>query len=353
MNRYLKLVLLNYFACLILICCSRQKETAKHIISNSQFGESELDADARILFHDSKDNYWFTSNENGVYKYDGMHITRYTKDDGLLSYHILRIVEDKKGNIFLDSSEGVHKFNHNKFQKLLVSDTTDIWSGKADDLWFNMGFQHSGPFRYDGQKLQHIRFPKNELESAFTSQYPNASYNPYGIYSIHTDKDNNVWFGTANLGLYLFDGTDIMWQNDPNWTSRPNEMTFGVRSLARDLNGYYWICNSKYKYLRESNPLKTSSELRSINLQAQSGYEKDIFYLQMQADNQGVIWMTTFDNGIWQNDGEKLTQHYIYDGENKITANSMLKDNQGQLWFNTAKSGIYTFQKDTFIKFEL
>lgn len=343
-----------------LLSCNAQTETTKHLsISKDLQVDSKiigLDQKANMMYQDSVGNYWFSSKEKGVYKYDGKNLVLFTKNDGLCSYDIINIQEDSSGNIYLDAAEGVCKYNGEYFYKLEVakSKSTDEWYAQPNDLWFSMGFQHSGPFRYDGEKLQHLPFPKNELEKDFFDQYPNASFNPYGIYLIHKDEDNTIWFGTANLGLYVFDGKEFMWQNDNNWTSRPNGMTFGVRSIAKDKNGYYWICNSKYKYKRVANDSNTKTgNLKSINLQSIQGFEEDIFFLHMQVDNEGVIWMLTWKNGVWQNDGEKLTQHFISIQGKDISPNSAYKDKKGTLWFNTTEFGIFKYSGDQFVKFEI
>ena len=52
------------------------------------------------VFQDKNNNYWFGSNGEGVYRYDGKTIVNFTTKDGLASDTIRQIQEDKFGNIF-------------------------------------------------------------------------------------------------------------------------------------------------------------------------------------------------------------------------------------------------------------
>ncbi len=59
-----------------------------------------------LVYQDQKDNYWFGSWGEGLYKYDGTTIMRYTTEDGLGHNRIDQILEDKTGNIYLKTGDG-------------------------------------------------------------------------------------------------------------------------------------------------------------------------------------------------------------------------------------------------------
>ena len=316
-----------------------------------------MDGHARLLYHDSKENYWFGSKAMGVYKYDGHALTLFTTNDGLCSHMVLSIQEDDAGNLYFDTPNGICKYNGERFSKLEVAEGSKAdrqWQTAQGDLWFSMGWQHNGPFRYDGQSLHPLAFPENEKATEFYTKYPNAAYNPYGIFLIYQDSKQNSWFGTANLGIYMFDGKQLHWQYDSSWTERPNGQVFGIRSIAEDPNGFYWICHAHSKYqLLPGRPV--NGGLKYINLQAQAGFvdENELWFIHMQADNDGVIWMLTFEQGVWKNDGTTLTQHFILVNGKKVSPNAVYLDRKGTLWFGTDGHGIYQYNGQEFVKFEL
>jgi hypothetical protein len=43
----------------------------------------QIDGEIRGIYQDSKNNLWFASNGNGVYKYDGIVIVNFTEKQGL------------------------------------------------------------------------------------------------------------------------------------------------------------------------------------------------------------------------------------------------------------------------------
>ncbi|MBK8643649.1 MAG: hypothetical protein IPN15_16005 [Saprospiraceae bacterium] len=64
-----------------------------------------------VYFSRHKNNYWFSSNGEGVYRYDGKTIVNFTTKDGLANDTIRQIQEDKFGNIFISTFDGINKFD--------------------------------------------------------------------------------------------------------------------------------------------------------------------------------------------------------------------------------------------------
>ena len=116
------------------------------------------------VLQDKKGNIWF-SNWKGAYRYDGKSFTSFTKNDGLSSDAVTRIIEDKKGN---------------------------LWFGglnEDDDL----GFGNSGGMcRYDGKTF-----------TCFTTK---DGLRNNDIWTILEDKTGNIWIGTRGTILHRFDG---------------------------------------------------------------------------------------------------------------------------------------------------
>lgn len=320
---------------------------------------SKIDKKILLIFQDSSNNIWFGGNDKGAYKYDGKSLVLYTDKDGLIDNNIWGIQEDRFGNIYFDSKEGVSKFDGKQFTALKIVENSSVkneWKSEPNDLWFRMGWNNGGPYRFDGKHLYHLQFPKNEMENEFISKNPNASYNPYGVYYIYKDSKGNMWFGTSNLGVYKYDGNDISWMYEKHLTETPEGGSFGIRSIIEDNDGYIWICNPKYKYKIFSDKTKTNA-LKPINYQREFGIEsnglKSLYFMSMTIDNNGDLWMVTYDNGVWRNNGNELIHYPIKDGDTEVLLFSIYKDNQGVLWLGTHNAGVYKYNGESFKKFEL
>ncbi len=86
--------------------------------------------------------------------------------DGLCSDRIRGIQEDTTGNIYFTTYEGISKFDGRSFTTLSVlnSSTPTDWKKHADDLWF-IGPPDAGVvFRYNGNSLHRLEFPKTTCD---------------------------------------------------------------------------------------------------------------------------------------------------------------------------------------------
>lgn len=72
---------------------------------------------------DSENNIWFTSSFNGIFKYDGTKVTNYnTSNSSIYSNYIQSVGIDKNGNKWLGVTNGVIRFDGNKWYNLAYPD---------------------------------------------------------------------------------------------------------------------------------------------------------------------------------------------------------------------------------------
>src|SRR6185436_9522448 len=82
---------------------------------------SELGKSVMYVFHARNNDYWFGSNDRGVYRYDGKALVNFTTKDGLVSNRIRGVQEDKSGSIYFTTYEGISKFDGRAFTTLSVA----------------------------------------------------------------------------------------------------------------------------------------------------------------------------------------------------------------------------------------
>ena len=321
---------------------------------------SELGKGVMVVYQDKTDNLWFGSKGQGVYKYDGESLSQFTIKDGLSSNHILGIQEDNLGNIYFETGDGIDKFNGRSIYTLEVMDATmsnTEWRLTPGDLWFRLGWNGAGPYRYDGKSLYQLKFPKHHLEDEFYARYPDASFSPYGIYTIYKDRKGNVWFGTATLGACRYDGESLAWISEEELTELDAGPAPGVRSILEDKDGNIWFSNNilhRYNVVQESSPNQRNEvdykRLGEIDISREDNLNSHC--MSIAEDKNGNLWIVTYMAGVWRYDGESLTHFPIKDGKRNIELFSIYEDKHDVLWLGTHNDGVYRYNGEVFERFE-
>ena len=324
-------------------------------------GQVVAEVDPRIwdIHQDRNGDYWFGSNGNGVYQYDGQRITHYTEADGLSGHQVRAIEEDSKGNVFISTNGGVSKFDGKKFTTLEVvkaSTTKEGWVLNPNDVWIVFDPGEHGPFRYDGEKLYQLKLSKSPTEDAHRARFPDATFSPSGVYSSYKDRRGHLWFGTAGVGLCRYDGQSLSWMYEEHLTTTPSGGAFGIRSIYEDRAGDFWICNTRHRFA-VSLEVTRKNRYNLINYErkeglpgAKSDTDKNFsFYPSMTEDDTGALWMVCGSDGVLKYDGDDVTRYAIVDGAYAMT---IYCDQASKLWIGTLEHGIYTFEGTRFEPFK-
>lgn len=328
---------------------------------------SEIDKSCWIVFQDKSNNYWFGSDGQGVCRYDGKTITRFTTRHGLCNDHIRGIQQHaSSGDILISTNTGVSKYDGQRFVTLPVTemdspDPPDAkgWVLNPDDVWLPIQPRQKGPYRYDGKTLYHLKFPKSPRADEYFAKSPNLPWSPYEVYCVYKDRRGHLWFGTSNFGICRFDGKTRDWMYEAHLTELENNAMFGIRSIIEDKNGAFWFCNTQYRYritpsdgAGQGNGQIAYRREKGIDLTGVPSGEKPIFFQSIVEDKRGDLWMATYGDGVWRFDGQKMTHYPIKEGDQIVTVFMIYKGNQGDLWLGTHEYGAYKFNGTTFERFK-
>lgn len=133
-------------------------------ITNVKLKEITLQFETRQVSHnwawpqwqDKNGNIWF-SNWGGAYRYDGKTVTSFTKNDGLAGYNglVAKIIEDKNGNLLFGGDGGLSRYDGKSFtcfkDGLINSWIWTILEDKTGNLW--VGTRETGLYLFDGKKF--------------------------------------------------------------------------------------------------------------------------------------------------------------------------------------------------------
>lgn len=320
---------------------------------------TKLDSAIWHVFQASNNDYWFGSRDQGVFRYDGKDLVRFTTKDGLSDNNLGLggIQEDKFGNIYFNTATGISRFDGESFATLEIAESSSVtseWKLQPDDLWFQ-GTQNAGVlYRYDGKLLYRLAFPKTKAGDDHYRQmprdkFPNANFSPYDVYSIFKDSLGNVWFGTSTLGVCRFDGKSFAWLPE----SELRNSSFGARSIVEDKEGRFWFCNTLYRYEVDLTGTAGEDFKRVEGVRDVNDPSKELIrgIMSSTLDSSGALWMATYQDGVWRYDGTGVTHYPMKDGDKTVNTFSIYLDRQGSLWLGTQEAGAYKFNGTTFEKF--
>ena len=331
---------------------------------------ADIGASCWVVFQDASNHYWFGSDGNGLYRYDGKTLTRFTTKDGLAHDAIRGIQQHvSTGHLLICTNGGVSKFDGERFVTLPMTEMgapgdsdAQGWRLDPDDLWIQGRSGPKGPCRYDGKTLQALQFPKSPRADAYFRDHSDRPWNPYGVWSVYRDRSGHMWFGTAMFGVCRFDGRTWEWMYEAHLQEVPNGGMFGLRSIIEDEDGAFWFCNTSYRYRFTPSASagvdawKSGGELEytrdpGIDPAALPPGESPIYFQSVVDDPTADLWLATYGYGVWRSDGEQMTHYPIMDGDRVVTLVSIYRDRHDGLWLGTHEHGAYRFNGETFERF--
>ena len=212
------------------------------------------------------------------------------------------------------------------FDTTLVSQyIRSIFQDSKGNLWF--GTIGEGVARYDGNTLTYFSHPDGFINNT--------------VFAINEDKNGNLWFGT-DQGVYKYDGKTFRNYNQKDGLTHIN---ISRKSILVDQSGKIWVGTHggvfQYDPSAESKAGESFSlfkPLSSINVAG------------IMEDKKGNIWFASSDHGVYQYDGNTITNIAEKKGLGENYAGGIAEDKAGNIWF-TMKTGICKYDGKTLTEY--
>ncbi|MEM7477978.1 MAG: two-component regulator propeller domain-containing protein [Planctomycetota bacterium] len=346
-------------------CAFSQQPTANNEGSDSaknqtvENGRLIFSTGVRTIFQSRDGDYWFGSQDEGLCRHHGKSFKYFTVEHGLPSNQIISIQEDREGNIWVGTLNGVSRFTGEEFELVpptqigfyplgLSTPTRNKWEKRETDLWFNAGSQQ-GVYKYDGLRLDYLPFP--------TALLPDTD-NTYSVTGFSQGKDGMLWIATY-AGVFGFDGTNFTTINDKTLGFTRSEGRLHVRSILEDSKGRLWIGNNGIgvvqkqgdtvsNFSREHNKLMPMQEFRANTLAKRFTSNVGLqSVFAIAEDSEGNIWFGDRDTGAWRYDDTALVNYAIDPNLESNMIWDIYEDHNQNLLFATT-SGVYEFNGKSF-----
>ena len=277
-----------------------------------------------------------------------------TQTDGLASDRVLTVFEDRQGNMWFGTPDGLTRYDGESFQTFttqegLVDDTVSvIFQDQQGMLWFGTGspsltVSGGGVSRYNGREFQ-----------SFTTAEDLAGNT---VKDIFEDEAGRLWFATAYDGVSRYDGKNFdtfMTEGPMGRFTLPEEWR-AVEVIAQDIAGNLWFGNQagiSYYNLKTARFRYLAVHKDGFTPFVEMGDMSSARVIDLQFDTKQNLWIAQDiagpdDSGVRRYDGEELIAFPRSEGLPMSGVKNILLDSKGNLWFSSVGVSVYdgkTFQ---------
>ncbi len=299
----------------------------------TSFGPNTI---TRNILQDKKGNIWFTSWE-GVFRYDGRNVTKMTTD--VSTARFFSILEDSKGNFWFGSiGSGVFRYDGKSFQNftttqgLVNNEILCIYEDNSGIIWFGA---NGGLSRYDGTSFRNYKMIGDSMNEDRTGiPFPNFTRPPHEVNSIIEDKSGQFWFGTRDK-TFVYDGKTF------TPVTHNGEPFTNVRTIIEDQRGNIWLGGNDGLWRYDGSTFVNITEN---------------FVGYIYENKKGNIWtsseaaqgwvLSRYDEKSLSN--KKPTATEINPKEGRMLF-GILEDKDGNIWFGA--DGAYRYDGTTLTEF--
>ena len=260
---------------------------------------------------DRDGNLWFSTDGEGVYRFDRKSFTNFTTKDGLCDNTASTIIQTKSGHILIGTNAGICKFDGEIFSKYFESDTLNnlriiaLLEDRDGNIWFSA--MNKGVYRYDGTNLSHFLY--NYKHPIFADKEEKM------ISDIIQDKKGNIWFSSFNRGgVWRYDGKILT-----HFLPSADYYAF----LEDERSHTYAASDTKYVHSPD--------------------YITDDMIHSMTEDKSGNIWFATRRHGICIYNGKTFKSFKGNEVLGRISPIAILEDKMGIIWLGTEESGVFSY----------
>lgn len=286
----------------------------------------------RAMYQDSRGNYWFGTNTNGIIRYDGQTLQNVTAAQLGRAASVRMIVEDQAGRVWLATSEGLVKYDDTSFTVYSTEaglPHEEVWALTVDASGLIWVGTVGGVSRFDGTRFQPFVLPTSVVEN------PQRMLSDKLVLKLLEDRQGTMWLVTDGNGIFTYHQgafTHLTKQN-----GLPDN---SVADLFEDQQGNIWIGTFYGGVSRFDGTTFTHFNREGI-IQGDEAYN-------FCEDKAGNIWFSAEGHGVYRYDGKAFTQFTTEDGLATHTVQDVYADQKGQIWCTTWQ-GISLFDGQRFV----
>jgi signal transduction histidine kinase/ligand-binding sensor domain-containing protein len=282
----------------------------------------------RSMLRDREGGLWVGTTGRGLVHIHQGRTEMFTRNDGLSGDDVTAIFEDRDGNIWVGSFNGLDRFSETPVQTYTERD--GLWSSRVvsvlaardGSIWMRT---LDGLSRLKNQMVTVYRENSNSLAPGTPGRGANTStgngFQGQGAGSLFEDAKGRVWVSTLNAVRYFSTGRFVTARGIPGGR---------VHSIVGDAAGNVWVAHQDRGLLRwqeDGTVQQTSwSEL------GQKGFADALAVDPLK----GGIWVGFFGGGLlYFQDGHVVKSYHSTDRTAETRVNDFRIESDGTLWITT------------------
>ncbi len=229
----------------------------KNITLVNNKGQILNDREIKSIYQDRDGVIWVGTVWDGLYKIPKQAsnsviypATNYwigtSSDRNVVRYTIFKIYEDRWGNLWLATTDGIKIFNKSDGKVLSLGSMVtgkimppegfvfDIYSSPSDENIVWAGTDSQGLFKFILGKNENEIFCAAKFQPL---QFKEIKTSSVSVRTIFEDSNKRIWIGTLNSGLYLFNRDSTITNYNVSHGLSSNFIT----GILEDDLGYLWI----------------------------------------------------------------------------------------------------------------
>ncbi|MBK8848446.1 MAG: PAS domain S-box protein [Bacteroidetes bacterium] len=325
------------------------------IIYNEETEQSDIERKpASSIIRGNDGALWATFNGYGLIRFQAGMRKNYSTANGLPSNYALSMCNDREGNIWVATQNGLAKLRHNIFN--IITTTQGLTSNKilatykATDTSI-YAISYSGGIMEVSDNATKVLLAENSIKSspwcamADSSKYiyigatngvsrfdlntgqidfPFAGISRNVVHAIAKDHDNDLYFAT-DKGVFIQQKDTL---KNINFKSGLNENK--TRKLFCDSKGTIWIGTMRGLYFLENRQAINFNKKLNLNTGPISGINET---------KDGKLLISTFDFGLYiydlTNSSTPIQHLRNLDGLSSNHINFAMGDNENNIWLCT------------------
>ncbi len=315
----------------------------RHISAEQGLSNSTINC----IFQDSRGFLWFGTRD-GLNRYDGAAVVIYRnkeRDTTSISDNFIRcITEDSKHNLWIGTSLGLNRFDpvtnvfkhyvhDNKYPHSISSNTiTALYPLITHALLIGTTGGGVELLDINSNQIRHFRHDVKKTDCVGSDT----------VNCIYRDSYKRLWIGTQD-GLDGLDETKLSFR--PCGDKR-NKIT----AIAEDRKNNIWLGTADAGLMVYNPAANTFRQLKHNS--GNAGSLSGDLVLSVYCDKEGRIWVGTINHGLdLYNEKNDAFYHYYPKPDNNnslsnYTASAIFEDAQGDLWVGTHRGGINLYSAD-------